>query len=83
MNWSPVLWGVIIVAYVLGFIAGFFHSLLALIIALILSLVGGISTQFEGVAEDVKSALLGFPTIIVPVATLALIWFGYFLSSDE
>lgn len=83
MNWSPVLWGVIIVAYVLGFIAGFFHSLLALITALILSLVGGISTQFEGVAEDVKSALLGFPIIIVPVATLALIWFGDFLSSDE
>lgn len=82
MNWSPVVWSVIGVAYVLGFVAGLYQNLIALIVAIVLSLIGGITAQVEGVAEDIKSVLLGFPSIGVPVITLALTGFGYLLSSD-
>ena len=82
MNWSPVVWSVIGVAYVLGFVAGLYQNLITLVVALVLSLVG-LLIQFTDVAEDVKSTLLGFPAIIVPVITLALTGFGYLLSSDE
>ena len=83
MNWSPILWGAIIVLYIAGFVGGFIQYLITFIVAVVVSFIIGLIIQISNVAEDIKSWLLGFPVIIIPVVTAVLGYFGYRLSSDE
>ena len=65
--------------YLIGFVAGIIKFYTTLIIAIVLSVGLGLFAQIDGVAENVKETLWGWPVIVVPVATAVLGAFGYLI----